>query len=284
MRKQAERRRVTRIEVAPDGTLDRRAVRDDQLASEEPLEIRVGGRAYAVTMRTPGHDVELALGFLVGEGVIRSRDDLVTARYCAGSVDGENTYNVLDIALAAHVPPPAPGVERNTYTTSSCGICGKASIDAVQSVSAFDVDIDSLVVPASLLVELPDRLREAQRVFDRTGGLHGAGLFDGRSGELLVVREDIGRHNAVDKVVGWALEHDKLPLTGTVLMLSGRAGFELVQKASMAGIPCVAAVSAPSSLAAELANEAGITLAGFVRGRSLTVYSRSDRIPGQVGR
>lgn len=282
MRKQAQRRRVTRLAVAPGGGLTRRAVREDHLATEEPLEIRVGGRAYAVTMRTPGHDVELALGFLVGEGVIRGRPDLVGARYCAGTVEGENTYNVLDVALAEHVPPPSPGVQRQTYTTSSCGICGKASIDAVQSVSAFDVAGDPVVVPASFLVSLPDRLHQAQTVFQRTGGLHAAGLFDVRTGELLVAREDVGRHNAVDKVVGWAVEHDRLPLRGTVLMLSGRAGFELVQKASMAGISCVAAVSAPSSLAAELATEVGITLAGFVRGDSLVVYARPDRIPGEV--
>lgn len=284
MRKQAARRRVTRIEVDDDGTVTRRAVREDHLAAEEPLEIRLGGRSFVVTMRTPGHDVELAQGFLVSEGVIRGREDLLSARYCAGEVDGENTYNVLDLQVAPHVPAPLAGAERHTYTTSSCGVCGKASIDAVRTISAFDVAGDPLEVSPSQLVELPHRLRAAQRVFERTGGLHGAALFDGRTGELLVAREDVGRHNAVDKVIGWALEHDKLPLAGTILMLSGRAGFELIQKASMAGIPCVAAVSAPSSLAAELAQEAGITLVGFLRDRSMVAYAGEQRLVGQVSR
>ncbi|PWJ25828.1 FdhD protein [Branchiibius hedensis] len=284
MRKQAARRRVTRIEVGDDGGVVRRAVREDHLAAEEPLEIRLGGRSFVVTMRTPGHDVELAQGFLVGEGVIRGRDDLLSARYCAGEVDGENTYNVLDLQLAAHVPPPLATAERHTYTTSSCGVCGKASIDAVRTISAFDVASDPLEIRPQQLVELPQRLRDSQPVFERTGGLHGAALFDGRSGELLAAREDVGRHNAVDKVVGWAVEHDKLPLAGTILMLSGRAGFELIQKASMAGIPCVAAVSAPSSLAAELAQEAGITLVGFLRDRSMVAYSGAHRLVGEVTR
>lgn len=282
MRKQAARRRVTRIEVGEDGAVLRRAVREDHLAAEEPLEIRLGGRSFVVTMRTPGHDVELAQGFLVGEGVIRGREDLLSARYCAGEVDGENTYNVLDLQLAPHVPAPLPSAHRHTYTTSSCGVCGKASIDAVRTISAFDVAGDPLVVHARRLIELPQQLRDAQHVFDRTGGLHGAALFDGRSGELLVAREDVGRHNAVDKVIGWATEHDKLPLAGTVLMLSGRAGFELVQKASMAGIPCVAAVSAPSSLAADLAQEAGITLVGFLRDHSMVAYAGAHRLAGEV--
>lgn len=282
MRKQAARRRVTRIEVGDDGSVVRRAVREDHLAVEEPLEIRLGGRSFVVTMRTPGHDVELAQGFLVGEGVIRGRDDLLGARYCAGDVDGENTYNVLDLQLATHVPPPVASAERHTYTTSSCGVCGKASIDAVRTISAFDVANDPLEIRPQQVAELPQRLRDEQRIFERTGGLHGAALFDGRSGELLVAREDVGRHNAVDKVIGWAVEHDKLPLAGTILMLSGRAGFELIQKASMAGIPCVAAVSAPSSLAAELAQEAGITLVGFLRGRSMVAYAGAHRLVGEV--
>lgn len=282
MRKQAARRRVTRIEVGEGGSVTRRAVREDHLAVEEPLEIRLGGRSFVVTMRTPGHDIELAQGFLVGEGVIHSREDMLSARYCAGEVEGENTYNVLDLHLAPHVPAPLANAERHTYTTSSCGVCGKASIDAVRTISAFDVASDPLEIPVGELIGLPEQLRAQQRVFDRTGGLHGAALFDGRSGELLVAREDVGRHNAVDKVIGWAVEHDKLPLAGTILMLSGRAGFELIQKASMAGIPCVAAVSAPSSLAAELAQEAGITLVGFLRDRSLVAYSGAQRLVGEV--
>jgi FdhD protein len=274
MRKRAVRRRVTRLEV---GGAPR--VREDRLAAEEPLEIRLGGRSLAVTMRTPGHDVELAAGFLVSEGVVRQREDVHTARYCAGATDeGVNTYNVLDVQLAPGTPVPELGLERHVYTSSSCGVCGKASIDAVRTSSSFEVAGDPLVLDPALLATLPDRLREAQEVFELTGGLHAAGLFDGRTGELLVVREDVGRHNAVDKVVGWALEHEKLPLRGTVLMVSGRASFELTQKASMAGIPVLAAVSAPSSLAVELAEEAGLTVVGFLRGTSMVVYSRPDRL------
>lgn len=276
MRKRAVRRKVTRLEV---GGAPR--VREDRLAAEEPLEIRLGGRSLAVTMRTPGHDIELAAGFLVSEGVVRQRDDVSTARYCAGATEeGLNTYNVLDVRLAPGVAVPEFGLERSVYTSSSCGVCGKASIDAVRTRSSYDVAGDPLAVDPELLATMPDRLREAQEVFEQTGGLHAAGLFDGRSGELLVVREDVGRHNAVDKVVGWALEHQKLPLRGTVLMVSGRASFELTQKASMAGIPVLAAVSAPSSLAVELAEEAGLTVVGFLRGRSMVVYSRPERVTG----
>ena len=278
MRKRAVRRKVTRLEVGGSPR-----VREDRLAAEEPLEIRLGGRSLAVTMRTPGHDVELAAGFLVSEGVVRQRDDVSTARYCAGATEeGVNTYNVLDVQLAPDVLVPEFGLERSVYTSSSCGVCGKASIDAVRTRSSFDVAGDPLVVDPELLTAMPDRLREAQEVFEQTGGLHAAGLFDGRTGELLVVREDVGRHNAVDKVVGWALEHEKLPLRGTVLMVSGRASFELTQKASMAGIPVLAAVSAPSSLAVELAEEAGLTVVGFLRGRSMVVYSRPDRVTGRA--
>ena len=274
------RRRVTRITVGQS-----RAQRDDVLAVEEPLEIRVGGRSLAITMRTPGHDFDLAAGFLVSEGVVSHGHDFATARYCAGATDeGLNTYNVLDVTLGLGVRPPDPALERNFYTTSSCGLCGKASIDAVRTASAFDVSDDSLVVPAEMLVTFPEQLRAQQAVFDKTGGLHAAALFDGRTGELLVLREDVGRHNAVDKVVGWAVEEDRLPLTGTVLMVSGRASFELAQKASMAGIPFLAAVSAPSSLAAELANELGMTLVGFLRGASMVVYSGPQRIIDEGGR
>jgi len=268
------RRRVTRIDL---DTGVHRA--EDVLAAEEPLEIRVGGRSLAVTMRTPGHDVELAAGFLVSEGVVTAADHVVAARYCAGATDeGLNTYNVLDVTLARHVPAPDPSLERSFYTTSSCGLCGKASIDAVRTHSHWTVDADGLVLPADLLATFPDRLREHQDVFDRTGGLHAAALFDGATGELLVLREDVGRHNAVDKVVGWALTGGRLPLRGTVLMVSGRASFELTQKALMAGIPVLAAVSAPSSLAADLAQESGITLVGFLRGSSMVVYSRPERV------
>jgi FdhD protein len=250
--------------------------RPDDLAAEEPLEIRLRKTPLAVTMRTPGHDIDLAIGFLLTEGIIGSPDDVVTAQLCAGA-DTPNTYNVVDIVLGAHVPPPVTDPSRNFYTTSSCGVCGKASIDAVRTRSRFDVAGDPLVVPARVLADLPGRLRAAQRTFDRTGGLHAAGLFTA-DGELLVLREDVGRHNAVDKVIGWALREGRLPLTGHVLLVSGRASFELTQKAWMAGLPLLAAVSAPSTLAAELADEAGMTLVGFLRGRTMNVYAGAQRI------
>lgn len=268
------RRRVTRITVGQPAR-----TREDVLAVEEPLEIRVGGRSLAITMRTPGHDVDLAIGFLVSEGVIGRGDDVRTARYCAGATDeGVNTYNVLDVALSPGVPAPDPSLERNFFTTSSCGLCGKASIDAVRTSSRYSVADDDFRLDPALLVTFPDRLRAQQAVFERTGGLHAAGLFDARTGEMLVLREDVGRHNAVDKVVGWAAKEGLLPLRSMVLMVSGRASFELTQKASMAGIPMLAAVSAPSSLAAELATELGMTLVGFLRGDSMVVYSGAHRL------
>jgi FdhD protein len=252
--------------------------RPDTLAAEEPMELRVGGRPLAVTMRTPGHDVELAHGFLLTEGVVGTKDDVVAARWC-DSVDdeGRNTYNVLDVALAPGVAPPEAGVERNFYTTSSCGVCGKASLDAVRLRTRFPPAADPVRVDAETLYGLPDALREAQKIFDSTGGLHAAGLFT-PDGRLLVVREDVGRHNAVDKVLGWALLDGRIPASGCVLMVSGRASFELVQKAVMAGVPVLAAVSAPSSLAVELAVEAGLTLVGFLRGTTLNVYAGVERI------
>ncbi|MHA6794681.1 formate dehydrogenase accessory sulfurtransferase FdhD [Pseudonocardia bannensis] len=262
------------LRLGPDGA--RR--RPDSLAAEEPLEIRVGGKPLSVTMRTPGHDVELAHGFLLTEGVLGSSEDVAVARYCDSvDADGRNTYNVLDVALAPGVEPPDTSVERNFYTTSSCGVCGKASLDAVRLKTRFSPAADQVSVSYRTLVTLPDTLREAQRVFDSTGGLHAAGLFTG-DGRLLVAREDVGRHNAVDKVLGWALLNGHVPATGTVLMVSGRASFELVQKAVMAGVPMLAAVSAPSSLAVELADEAGVTLVGFLRGESMNVYTHPDRI------
>ncbi|WP_433802384.1 formate dehydrogenase accessory sulfurtransferase FdhD [Actinomycetospora sp. CA-084318] len=254
--------------------------RPDALAAEEPLEIRIEGKPLAVTMRTPGHDVELAHGFLLTEGVITSADDIATARYC-DSVDdtGRNTYNVLDLALAPGVAPPDDSVERRFYTTSSCGVCGKASLDAVRTRTAFSPADDPVAIDADVLFGLPDALRAAQKVFDSTGGLHGAGLFRA-DGSLLAVREDVGRHNAVDKVVGHALLSGAVPAAGSVLMVSGRASFELTQKAVMAGIPALAAVSAPSSLAAEMAEDAGMTLVGFLRGRSMNIYAGASRITG----
>jgi FdhD protein len=252
---------------------------EDVLAVEEPLEIRVGGRSLAVTMRTPGHDFDLAAGFLVSEGVITRSENFSSARYCAGATDaGLNLFNVLDVSLAPGVAPPDPRLERSFYTTSSCGLCGKASIDAVRTHSAYEVRDDGLRVDTALLSTFPPMLRAEQAVFEKTGGLHAAALFDGGSGKMLMLREDVGRHNAVDKVIGWALKEDRLPLRGTVLMVSGRASFELTQKAMMAGIPVLAAVSAPSSLAAEMAAEVGMTLVGFLCGSSMVIYAGAERI------
>ncbi|PJK24261.1 formate dehydrogenase accessory sulfurtransferase FdhD [Mycolicibacterium goodii] len=262
------------VRLAESGATER----PDTLAAEEPLEIRVAGRPLTVTMRTPGNDFDLARGFLVSEGVVARADDIVAIRYCAGATrDGSNTYNVLDVLLGDGVTTPDPSLERNFYTTSSCGVCGKASLEAVRTVSSFTVGDDQVRLSAATIVTMPDTLRAAQRVFDRTGGLHAAALFD-VEGELLCVREDVGRHNAVDKVIGWALDSDRLPLRGAVLMVSGRASFELVQKAVMAGIPALAAVSAPSSLAVDLAREMGLTLVGFLRGETMNIYSGAERI------
>ncbi|GAA5033347.1 formate dehydrogenase accessory sulfurtransferase FdhD [Microbacterium fluvii] len=276
------RRPLVRIRLG-----DEPARRVDTLAVEEPLEIRVGGSALAITMRTPGHDVELAAGFLVSEGVIAEGGQFRGAIHCGGpgtgGADG-NTYNILDVTLAPGVAPPDPDLARRFYTTSSCGLCGKASIDAVQTVSSHDLAVDETVLDPALLATFPDRLREAQAVFDKTGGLHAAALFDAATGEPVVVREDVGRHNAVDKVVGWAVLGDRLPLRGQVLVVSGRASFELVQKAVMAGIPILAAVSAPSSLAAELASASALTLVGFLRGETMNVYAGVERLTGAASR
>ncbi|MFE5207133.1 formate dehydrogenase accessory sulfurtransferase FdhD [Streptomyces sp. NPDC056600] len=270
-----ERRRVIRIR---DGVV---SARPDTLVAEEPLEIRLNGKPLAITMRTPGDDFALAAGFLVSEGVLGSAAELRNIVYCAGATaDGANTYNVVDVRTAPGVVMPDITLERNVYTTSSCGLCGKASLDAVRTTARWaidDGDGPAMSLEPALLSVLPERLREAQRVFDRTGGLHAAALFS-ESGELLDVREDVGRHNAVDKLVGRALQNDALPLSRTVLMVSGRASFELAQKAVMAGIPVLAAVSAPSSLAVDLAAETGLTLVGFLRGASMNVYAGEERI------
>ncbi|KOU77936.1 formate dehydrogenase [Streptomyces sp. MMG1533] len=268
-----ERRKVIRIR---DGSV---SSRPDTLVAEEPLEIRLNGKPLAITMRTPGDDFALAAGFLVSEGVLAAASDLLNIVYCAGAtVDGSNTYNVVDVRTAPGVTMPDITLERNVYTTSSCGLCGKASLDAVRTTARWPIsDTPPVRVDPELLASLPDRLRSAQRVFDRTGGLHAAALFS-EDGELLDIREDVGRHNAVDKLVGRALQNGDLPLSRTILLVSGRASFELAQKAVMAGIPLLAAVSAPSSLAVDLAAEAGLTLVGFLRGSSMNVYAGEDRI------
>ncbi|MFD5751968.1 formate dehydrogenase accessory sulfurtransferase FdhD [Streptomyces sp. NPDC127033] len=273
-----ERRRTIRIR---DGIV---TTRPDTLVAEEPLEIRLNGKPLAITMRTPGDDFALAAGFLVSEGVLAAASDVRSIVYCAGAqADGSNTYNVVDVQLAPGVPVPDITLERNVYTTSSCGLCGKASLDAVRTTARFPIrDTPPVRVEPALLAGLPDRLRAAQAVFDRTGGLHAAALFS-EDGELLDIREDVGRHNAVDKLVGRALRQDLLPLSRAILLVSGRASFELAQKAVMAGIPVLAAVSAPSSLAVDLAAEAGLTLVGFLRGPSMNVYAGDERIALHTG-
>jgi FdhD protein len=269
------RRRVLRITLPGQA-----AQRADLLAAEEPLGIRIGGLAVTLTMRTPGDDIDLAAGFLVSEGVVRAASDIRQIKICSsdncGHADHDGAGNIADVSLSPDVTMP-PGLRRSFLTTSACGVCGKASIQELAVLPDFDLSADQVRITPALLAGLPDRLRDAQRVFASTGGLHAAGLFSAE-GELLVVREDVGRHNAVDKVVGWALRAGRLPLTGCVLLVSGRASFELVQKAVMAGLPVLAAVSAPSSLAADLAEQAGLTLVGFLRGRSMNVYTGSQRI------
>jgi FdhD protein len=269
------RRRVLRLSL--DGSSTPRA---DLLAAEEPLGIRVGGEALTLTMRTPGDDIDLAAGFLVSEGVVTSPEDIAEIRICSGENCGHGEHdgagNIADITLRPGLVV-SPALRRNFLTTSACGVCGKASIHELSVLGSCEVSADQARVSPAMLAALPDRLRAAQRVFSATGGLHAAGLF-AADGELLAVREDVGRHNAVDKVVGWALQHGRLPLAGCVLLVSGRASFELVQKAVLAGIPVLAAVSAPSSLAADLAQEAGLTLVGFLRGSSMNVYTRPDRV------
>jgi FdhD protein len=251
--------------------------RDDRLATEEPMEIRVEEpgaeqRSIAVTMRTPGHDFELAVGFLFTEGLISGQADVRSVRYCAVPRQ-EQHYNVVSVAAAR--PLPAVQSQRNFYATSSCGVCGKASLDMIDVQCA--AIPDGPTVDAATLVALPDELRAVQSVFDRTGGLHAAALFD-PAGRLLVCREDVGRHNAVDKLVGSQLLAGDLPLTDRILLVSGRASFEIIQKAASAGTPIVCAVSAPSSLAVDAARRFGITLVGFLRGQRFNVYTRAERI------
>lgn len=285
-RKSTVRRAVEQVSVGPDGVA--RRSRADLLATEEPLEIRVvragdareDGRVeeaavpVAVTMRTPGADFELAAGFLFSEGLLDGARDVAAIRYC---VEGEQRYNVVNVVLAAGVDFDAERLRRNFYATSSCGVCGKASIEAALAPAACARVASEITVAPEVLLALPEKLRAAQALFERTGGLHAAALFT-PAGELVRVREDVGRHNAMDKLVGAALLNGELPLAGGVVMVSGRTSFELVQKAARAGAAVLAGVSAPSSLAVELAAAAGVTLAGFVRGSRFNVYAGGERI------
>jgi FdhD protein len=287
------RRRIERITVGADGAA--RRTRDDHLAVEEPLEIRIiraedahlpavsplreerAGRGTAhrvsVTMRTPGADFDLAAGFLYGEGLIGGAASIASIRYCT---DAEQQYNVVNVRLVPGAPFDPAALSRNFYATSSCGVCGKASIDAVMGPVCTRIE-SALEVDPAVLVGLPEKLRQAQHGFERTGGLHAAAQFT-TEGALVRIREDVGRHNAMDKLVGSALLAGEVPLTDSIVLVSGRTSFELVQKAARAGVPVLAGVSAPSSLAVELAEQAGVTLAGFVRDPGFNVYAGGARI------
>lgn len=260
---------LTSVQQWEDGRVTRS---QDYLAVEEPLEIRIGERPISVTMRTPGHDLELVAGFLLTEGIISGHADLQKIEPVASASAG----NTIEVVLGEQGSDTSERLRRNFFAASSCGICGKATIDSVR-VRGIKAPNRELRLSADVLCALPDKLRDAQAVFGRTGGLHAAALFT-PSGELLVVREDIGRHNATDKVIGSALLEDRIPLSESVMMVSGRGGFEIVQKALVAGIPIVASVSAPSSLAVQMARELGMTLVGFLRGRRFVIYSGEERI------
>jgi FdhD protein len=258
-----------------------RTVREDRVAGEEPLEIRLraGGtsKTIAITMRTPGHDFELAAGFLFAEGVIARLDDIREMTYCLdGSVDAEQQYNIVNVDLARSALPDLVALERHFTTTSACGVCGRASLEALRDRGVPTVS-SALTVAPEAITALPQTLRSAQRVFDSTGGLHAAARFDG-SGKLRAVREDVGRHNAFDKLIGNALLEGRLPLANDIVLVSGRTSYELVQKTIAAGAPVLCAVSAPSSLAVALAREFGVTLIGFLRGTRFNVYAHEERI------
>ncbi len=272
----------TRIICARNGSAYSRV---DELATEEPLEVRVayfqGGvevsRGIAVTMRTPGNDFELAAGFLYSEGVITGPESIDHIAYCT-DLEGPQMYNVVTVHLRPGVPFDPERFSRNVYTTSSCGVCGKASLELVRTVCP-GRPVGNLKLRPELILSLPKALARAQLVFARTGGLHASALFDA-AGNLLLIREDVGRHNAMDKLIGALLLAGKLPASNTIVLVSGRASFELVQKAVMGGIPVLAAVGAPSSLAVELAREFGLTLLGFLRGDQFNVYAGAERVEG----
>jgi FdhD protein len=268
----------TRVRVVEDGKM---RVRPDTLATEEPMEIRLitGGetQTVAVTMRTPGADFELAAGFLYGEGIVKSSDDIAKISYCVDSdLDAAQQYNIVNVELRGGREYDLRPLERHFYTSSACGVCGKASLEQLE-LRGCPVALPGPEVSAETLYSLPEKLREAQGLFDATGGLHAAALFDGE-GNLVALREDVGRHNATDKLVGWALLENRLPLSGHIVMVSGRSSFEILQKCLTAGVPFVCAISAPSSLAVDVAREFGMTLVGFLRERRFNVYAGHERV------
>ena len=257
-------------------------LKSDVLATEEPMEVRLvtadETRTVAVTMRTPGNDFELAAGFLYGEGIVSSQREIRKISYCVDrELDAEQQYNIVNVEVAGDSGDyDLPSLERHFYTTSACGVCGKASLEQLELKGCPVVAPGPEVSPEAIYA-LPDKLREAQGLFDATGGLHAAALFDG-DGELVALREDVGRHNATDKLVGWALLEGKTPLSGHMVMVSGRSSFEILQKALQAGVPIVCAISAPSSLAVDVARDFGMTLVGFLRGERFNVYAGDERI------
>src|SRR5918994_624447 len=267
-----------RVRVVEDGHV---RTRPDVLATEEPMEIRLlaGGQrqTVAVTMRTPGADFELAAGFLYGEGIITSPEEIKKISYCVDpDVDVEQQYNIVNVELRGGREYDLRPLERHFYTTSACGVCGKASLEQLELRGCPVIPVGP-EIPAEIINTLPEKLREAQGLFDATGGLHAAALFD-NEGELIALREDVGRHNATDKLVGWALLKGRLPLTDHIVMVSGRSSFEILQKSLAAGAPVVCAISAPSSLAVDVARQFGMTLVGFLRGGRFNVYSGNERI------
>jgi FdhD protein len=267
-----------RVRTVEDGRV---RVRPDVLATEEPMEIRLvsGGmkRTVAVTMRTPGSDFELAAGFLYGEGIVSSQEDIKKISYCVDpDVDAEQQYNIVNVELRDTREYDLRPLERHFYTTSACGVCGKASLEQLE-VRGCPAIPPGPEVAAQTIYSLPEKLRAAQGLFEATGGLHAAALFDA-GGELVALREDVGRHNATDKLIGWTLLEGRLPLGDQIVMVSGRSSYEIMQKCLVAGVPVVCAVSAPSSLAVDVAREFGMTLIGFLRGSKFNLYAGSERI------
>lgn len=272
--------RTTDVEVfSLDGACAKR--KQDTVVTEEPLEIRLAARGVArtlaITMRTPGNDFELAAGFVYNEGIVRARGEIAGIDYCLDrTVEPEQRYNIVNVELASGSLPDLDRLERHFMTSGACGVCGRAQLDSLRDLGIEPLD-DDVRVDAATLYALPERMREAQRVFESTGGLHAAALFDA-NGAVKAVREDVGRHNAVDKLVGWGLMDARLPYSRSILLASGRAGYEILQKSAVARIPVVCSVSAPSSLAVDLAREFNVTLVGFLRGRRANVYAGGERV------